>query len=252
MSALPRRWIACGLALVVVACTDTLRSGLSEHQANQITLALDGARIGARKVAGRGTDEARYAVQVARSDMADALRVLEREQLPRPDAPGFAELYDGGSLVATPGEERARWAAATAGELSRSLERIAGVADARVHLALGEAQHALDAATPPAKASVLIRRKPHAGTIDETAVSRLVAGSVDGLVPEQVAVISVAAERGLSPAASLVRVGPISVTRSSALALKALLGAALTLDLLLAVAVVLLWRSRRRAQRASI
>jgi hypothetical protein len=46
-----------------------------------------------------------------------------------------------------------------------------------------------------------------------------------------------------------VHVGPVSVTRGTALALKLLLGAALVLDVVLSAALVVLWRKLRRAQR---
>jgi type III secretion protein J len=154
--------------------------------------------------------------------------------------------------VATPNEERARWAAATAGELSRSLERIAGVSDARVHVAPAETPLALDASPRPAKASVLVRRKAGAPPIDEAAVRALVAGAVDGLAPEHVVVTQTPLQAGAPHVAGLVHVGPISVTRSSALALKLVLGGALAFDLLLAVAVIALWRDRRRGRGSAL
>jgi type III secretion protein J len=249
MSGLLGKCAVIGLLLVAAGCKAALRSGLSEHEANQITLALDGAQISASKVAGPGADGARYAVQVPAAEVAQALRVLEREKLPQREAPGFEQLYGESSLVATPAEERARWAAATAGELSRSLQRIAGVADARVHLALDTSARALDAPEPAAKASVLIRRRSGTAAVDEAAVRALVAGAVDGLSADRVSVLQVPSESGATPKPSWVRIGPISVTRASTFALKALLGGALALDLLLAVTLVVVWRVHRRAQR---
>jgi type III secretion protein J len=250
MSELACRSIALALVLLLAsACRETLRTDLTEDQANQIAVALDAARIAAIKIANpAGGNGARFAVQVASGDLPSALRVLQRERLPRPELPGFAELYGDGGLVATPNEERARWAAATAGELSRSLERLAGVNDARVHVAPAETPLALDAAPRPAKASVLLRRKAGAPPIDEAEVRALVAGAVDGLAPEHVVVTQTRLQAGGPPLAGLVHVGPISVTRSSARALKLVLGGALAFDLLLAVAVIALWRDRRRAR----
>ena len=46
------------------------------------------------------------------------------------------------SLVPTATEERVRAAQALSGELSRSLERLEGVLDARVHLSLPDAREA--------------------------------------------------------------------------------------------------------------
>jgi type III secretion protein J len=241
-------------AVIAGACTGTLRGGLTEDQANQISVALDAAEIATSKVATPGSGSApRFEVRVASADMPAALRVLEREQLPRPEQPGFADLYGASGLVTTPNEERARWAAATAGELARSLERIAGVVDARVHLTPAEARLALDAAAPPAKAAVLVRRKAGSRPIDERAVRALVAGAVDGLTVEQVVVVQTATEAMPARTPELVRIGPISVARGSALALKLVLGSALALNLLLAVAVVALYRraGHRPGQRAA-
>src|SRR5262245_25168970 len=118
----------CALALAIClaafagACKATLRGGLSEDEANQIALALDRAQIAASKIGAQGTGaRPRFAVQVAASDVASALQVLERDRLPRPEPAGFSELYAEPGLLATPHEERARWAAAIAGELARSL-----------------------------------------------------------------------------------------------------------------------------------
>jgi type III secretion protein J len=237
---------AIGLAVVAFGCKGTLRGGLSEHDANQIALALDAAQIGATKVAGQGSGAARYEIQVPAADMAPALRVLEREQLPRPEAPGLEQLFDRGGLIATPAEERARWTAATAGELSRSLERIAGVADARVHLALDDSPRELDEPEPAPKASVLIRLRRGVHGVDPGAVRALVAGAVDGLEPARVTVVQAPSAPAQAVGRTLVQIGPIHVTRSSALALKAVLGSALVLDLVLAVTLVVLWRNRRR------
>lgn len=250
MSTLARPCFALALALVAGACKATLRAGLSEDQANQIAVALDSAQIAAVKVASPGAGSARrFEVQVATGDMPSALRVLERERLPRPETAGLAELYAESGLVATPSEERARWAAATAGELARSLERLPGVIDARVHLTPVEAPLALDAPARSAKASVLVRRKLGTHPIEETAVRALVAGAVDGLAADQVVVIQTETRVDIARAPALVRIGPISVTRGSALALKLALGSALALDVVLAAAVVVLWRNRRRSAR---
>jgi type III secretion protein J len=247
MSGFACRWLAAlGLALIASACRGTLRGGLTEDQANQIAVALDAAQIAAVKVAGPGAGNARrFEVQVANADMSSALRVLDRERLPRPEPPGFAELYGDSGLVTTPNEERARWAAATAGELSRSLERVAGVLDARVHVTPAEPAAALDAPARPMRASVLVRHTAGARPIDEAAVRALVAGAVDGLAPEHVVVIQTESEANVRSVSAIVQVGPISVTRSSVPALKLVLGGALVLDLLLAVALVVLWRNRR-------
>jgi type III secretion protein J len=238
-----------GLALLCqVGCKTSIRGGLSERDANQIVVALDRVAIAATKVAESSGSADRFQIEVTSSDVARALAVLEARKLPKAPPPGFAELYREPGLVATPREERTRWAAATAGELSRSLGRMQGVLEARVHLALPDAPRALDAEPVAPKAAVLIERRHGAQPIDESAVRALVAGAVEGLSAAQVTVVQSVADPEPRYAPSMVRVGPINVTAGSAGALKALLGGALGLDVVLAVALIAIVRQRPRAR----
>ena len=239
--------LAAGVALA--GCRTTVRSGLGEAEANQIVVALDRAAIGAAKASepgGRG----RYRVEVDSADATRALSVLESARLPKRAEPGFDELYQPSALLPTPQDERARWAAALAGELSRSLERMRGVREARVHLAVADAEQPLDAPVPPPKASVLLQRARGMPALPEQPVRALVAGAVDGLAPERVTVVQVEAEPAAETAgARLVQIGPIAVSRGSMAAFKGLVAAALALNLLLALALVALLRRARAARR---
>ncbi len=165
----------------------------------------------------------------------------------RTESSNFDNLQTEPRLLMTPREERTRWAAALSVELARSLERLPGVIDARVHLALPDAPLALDQPQPPGKAAVLLRREHGASPAAESHVRALVAGAVEGLAPNQVAVVQTSA-RAPSPAApALVQLGPIEVTRRSSAALRAVLGSALALDLVLAVALIaVVYRRRTR------
>src|SRR4051794_3284567 len=92
-------WIAACLA--VCACNKTtLRSNLSELEANQIVVALDSAAISASKTAQTGSRDY-YQVEVATSAAANALAVLETQRLPKRAAPGFDDLYEDNGLWAT-------------------------------------------------------------------------------------------------------------------------------------------------------
>jgi type III secretion protein J len=172
--------------------------------------------------------------------------VIEAQRLPKATEPGFNELYQETGLVATPHEERARWAAATAGELSRSLTRLQDVLDARVHLSVADAPTTLDAERVQPKASVLIQRRRGTSPIEESQVRALVAGAVEGLSADAVTVVQTTADAPHSAPRELARVGPITVTRDSARALKALLGSAFALDLMMAVALLVVVQRARR------
>lgn len=242
------------LALAALAgCSAALETGLTEEQANRVVVALDSQGIGATKEREEGaSEEARFRVQVAPDDVARSLGVLRAQGLPQAPEPGLQETFGQGGLVPTATEERARYTAALGGELARSIESIDGVLDARVHVALPEPRDfALDEAPARARASVLIRYRAGARPYDERAVKGLVAGAVQGMAPEDVAVVGVPTPRASPPGeAALVHVGPISVTRGTAPALKLVLGVAFGLHILLAVALVLLALRRRRALAA--
>jgi type III secretion protein J len=250
------RWVAAaafGVGLLG-ACHAAVESDLAEEQANEVVAALEASGIGAEKERLEGADGSRFEVRVARDDIGRALRLLRATNVPRRPEPGLHDVFGEGSLVPTATEERARYAAALGGELARSLERIDGVLDARVHVAIPETRHfALDEERPRPRASVLIRHGAGAPPYREAAVRALVAGAVEGMRPEEVAVVGVAARRSPDERGeALVQVGPIAVARGSAGALKGILAGALGLHIVLAgCLVVILFRRRARGEAAS-
>jgi len=190
------------LALALAGCRRAeLLHALDERQANQVLLALDEGGLKADKRRDEGT-EAGWVVDVDAGDAARARRLLAERELPRPDPGSLAGAYGKGSLVPTPAEERARFLHATAGELSRSVESIDGVAEARVHLALPPDDPLRGAPAVPPRAAVLVKVRPGARDRVEPlapGIRSLVAGSVAGLEPAQVSVV--VAEGASTPAA---------------------------------------------------
>ncbi|GAB4201313.1 MAG: hypothetical protein OHK0013_13150 [Sandaracinaceae bacterium] len=248
--------VPCGVTLLVtllVGCSAELERGLDEAQADAIVVALDAHGIGATKEAeAGGGDEPRFVIRVAPDDVAPALAVMRAEGLPRQPDPGLDEVFGEGGLVPTATEERARWTAALAGELAQSIERIDGVLDARVHLALPQSERlALDAPRPRARASVLVRHRGDVAPYDESAIRRLVAGAVQDLAPEDVAVVAVPSPPPPSGERQLSQVGPFSVGRSSATGLKVTLGTLLATNVLLALGLALVYARAARLARAT-
>jgi type III secretion protein J len=241
------------LALLVACSGVDLQSGLDERQANDAVIALDQAGIGAEKLREEGARVPTYRLRVASGDVAQALKVLRSQELPRENPKGVVELMGQPSLIPTATQERALHVAALAGELARTLETIDGVLAARVHLSLPddnplrEAEHK---ATP--SASVLI--KARTGTaLAEDDVKRLVAGSVEGLAPARVSVVmTVAPAAAPLPAAGLAAVGPFHVARSSRGPLLGTLVVALVAIIGLCVLLVTVaLRGSRAARRAA-
>ena len=133
------RWLAkLALLASLGGCTTGVLHGLDEPSANESLAALERVGIGAEKIAEEGGQSARVRRARARGDAARALDVLRARGLPRERRHGFAEVYGQPSLIPSTSEERARYLAATAGELERTLETAEGVVSARVHLVLEE------------------------------------------------------------------------------------------------------------------
>jgi type III secretion protein J len=242
--------VAAMVAMAVgsVACSTNILHGADERSANEATSALERAGIGAEKVAdeGGGSAGASYTVRVARGDSTRAVDLLRALGLPRDHRRGFSETYGQPSLIPTPSEERARYLDALAGEIERTLESADGIVSARVHLVLEESDPLNPEAKPrtPARAAVLLRARPGRAPLSELEVQRLVAGSVAGLVPSAVAVVTVpAGEPSDTVAAPLVALGPLRMTAGTRPLL--LVGLLAALAVLAALAALLLYTARR-------
>lgn len=246
--------LGLALAPLLVACDASVASGLDEVQANAVVEALGRAGIDARKARAAGAGDAAHEVRVASGELTSALAVLREEALPREDPPGLGDVFREPALVPTPTEERARLAAALAGDLEGTLRSLPTVRDARVHVALAasEARRLDPSATPPRpEASVLLTVAAGAAAPGDADVRRLVAGAVQGMRPDDVAVVRVEAPPG--PAAEAARprpltaVGPFRVAAESAPGLRALLAGLLSVLAILAGALP--WLVRRQAAR---
>jgi type III secretion system YscJ/HrcJ family lipoprotein len=192
-----------------------------------------------------------YKIIVAHADLARAVALLEANDLPRRGRRGVAETFATESLMPSPVEERARYAAALASELERTLEALPGAVGARVHLAL-------PAPTLEALAGVAARERPTASVLlavrgasplAEAELRRLVAGAVPGLQAADVSLV--VADRAAPPASGepLVRLGPLLVARAARPTLAACAAIALAAILGLALALVVAARRLAAASR---
>jgi len=237
------------LGLVALGCATPIVAGLDEGDASQAVVALEQGGIGAEKE--RDPDkEGAFRVIVARDDASTALTVLAEEGLPPRQAPGVLEALGRGSVVPSRLAEQARLVTGTSDDLERSLRGLDGVLSARVHL--GVPTHdplAIDEQAPAATASVLIRHRGATPPLVAGEVQRLVSGAVPGLHAEQVTVVMLpAAPRARTGERQLARVGPLTVTRSSLLGLRALIGVAVLVNAVLLACVLALWSRLRRAE----
>lgn len=233
------------LLVPLVGCAATVEGGLDEAQANEVLVALDEHGLDAEKQREEGAET--FRIEVPQGQVAEALGVLRAEELPRHSPAGLEEVFGEGSLVPTATEERARLVAGLGGELATSLETIEGVLDARVHLALPDpSRFRLDEERPRPRASVLLKHRGATPPYSEEAVRALVAGAIEDMRPEDVAVVGVPSSPAPEPRErGLAQVGPFAVATASAGPLKAVLVVALLLHLLLASLLVVVLVRRR-------
>lgn len=244
------------IAMAATSCSSNILHGVDERSANEATAALERAGIGAEKVADESpaTGGAAFTIRVSRADSSRALELLRSLGLPRDKRPGLSEAYAQPSLIPTASEERARYLDALAGEIERTLESVDGVVSARVHLVLEE--HDPLAVDPrprsAARAAVLLKARPGRPPLTEADVQKLVAGSVAGLDPAAVAVVTAAAMDGIEQTAvTLASVGPLRMTPGSRPILLAAFAAALLLLALLAGLLLVTARRLAALERAA-
>ncbi len=162
---------------------EVLYAGLDRQDVSSIGAALHDADVGF-DVSSDGT-----AVMVRYGQTAQARMLLAEKGLPHSTNAGY-ELYDKmGSLGLTSFMQDVTRLRALEGELSRTIQTMAGIRAARVHIVLPD-EGSFRRTKQPASASVVIR----AATLDDThtaqAIRHLVASAVPGMTPDQVTVLS--------------------------------------------------------------
>ena len=243
-------WGSVLACFVVAGCSVPVVAGLDEENASQVVVALEQGGIASEK--DRDPDkEGTFRVVVARDDASTALTVLAEAGLPPRPSPGILEALGKGSMVPSRAAEHARVVAGTGDELERSLRGLDGVLFARVHL--GVPSHdplAIEEKAPIATASVLIRHRGATPPLATGEVQRLVAGAVPGLAAEQVSVVMLPSPaHARASEQQLARLGPVTVTRASLVALRAVIGVAVLLNAALLACVVALWGRLRKAEQ---
>ncbi len=160
---------------------------LSDKDAAAITAVLEQQNIPYRLGEG-GT-----LIQIPADQIAKVRLQLAAQNLPR-DGFGY-ELFDGSAfekLGMTEFMQRVNYQRALEGELARTIKSIEGVQDARVHIVLPEERLFMEQQQDP-KASVVLELAPGMQLAPEQveAVRNLVANSVEGMEPANVAVVDV-------------------------------------------------------------
>jgi len=201
LSAKQRYLVAGGGALTVIVLILFVRqiasptykvlfSGLSPTDSQSIA-----AQLAAKNIPHQ-IDPAGTAISVP-ADQLDAARLEVASQgMPHSGRMGF-EIFDKVSWGQTEFDEKVNYQRALEGELERTIQGLRNVESARVHLVLPSDSVFIDRKRA-AKASVILKLSRGAISPDsQLSIARLVAGAVDELSPDNVAVIDADTNRPL-------------------------------------------------------
>ena len=135
-------------------------------------------------------DQSSGQIAVPTARYQEARMLLASKGLPRAEASGMDNLKDMPAMTTSQFMEQVRYNNAMEQELARTIEQIAGIRKARVHLAAPK-QSVFVRDRAPTKASVIITRQPGRTVAPSNvqAIIQLVASSVPYLAPENVSVV---------------------------------------------------------------
>lgn len=184
------KYVLALLALLTLSgCNVELFSNLSEQEANQVIAVLINAGIDVEKTATRDG----ITVMVEKGRFAEAVDILDRQGLPSVRYESIGDVFEKSGIVSSPTEERARYVYALSQELGNTVAEIDGVLSARVHVVLPETD-ILGRQFKPSSASVFVRHIDGVPVEQFTPhIKMLVANSIEGLVYDNVSVITIPA-----------------------------------------------------------
>ncbi len=189
------------LTLFLFAACEGNRSivnNVEERDANEIIVFLASKGIPAQKVqaaagVGGGGPSNQFNITVGANHTTEAMALLTRYGLPRIQGTNLLTLFAKSGLMSTDREESIRYNAGLAEQLRNIIRKIDGVLDADVQISFPPAETIPGATPPKTTAAVYVK---HQGVLEdpnshiETKIKRLLAGSINGLEYDNVAVIS--------------------------------------------------------------
>lgn len=129
-------------------------------------------------------------IRVPSDRVADVRLMVASEGLPEGGTVGF-ELFDNSSFGITNFQQRVNYQRALEGELARTINRLDAVQSSRVMIAMPEDTLFVED-QQPTTASAVLRLRPGASIPPDQlrGISHLIAGSVEGLSPEDITIVS--------------------------------------------------------------
>lgn len=192
------RWKAAVLTVILLAATTgcmkrQLASGLTEGEAREIIVLLQDHGISAdyqEVVKERAAPSYTVSVMGGGPSLVQAWRVMQDNGLPRPKSTGLEDVYANPGLIPTAAQEKAKLLVGLSGEISRMLNSVQGVVDARVQVVLPDDNPLIDRSQwHPPSAAVLLKYQGSQPPLKEDQIKALVAKGVEGLTPENIAVV---------------------------------------------------------------
>ncbi len=191
------------LLVLLAGCAgnQSIVNNVDEREANEIVVFLASKGIAAQKVAaptsavGGGNTPDLYSITVADNQSTEAMALLNRYGLPRIQGTNLLALFAKSGLIQSDREETIRYQAGLAEELKNTIRKIDGVLDADVQISFPDTSVTPTPGVPLPKITAAVYIK-HQGVMEdpnshlEVKIKRLMAGSVNGLSFEDVAVIS--------------------------------------------------------------
>ena len=180
--------------LLLAGCARQLQSGLTEDDAQQIVVLLrqNGIHASTGLDPTSKKDAATWVVNIQGQNetVVRAWKLMHENGLPHKKEKGLEDVFANAGMIPTASEEKARLLAGMDGELTRTLDTVAGVVSARVQVVLPEISPLLDKDQQSAPtAAVLIQYQGEREPLSEAEVRSLVAKGVEGLAPNDVAVV---------------------------------------------------------------
>ncbi|EJN02571.1 type III secretion system inner membrane ring lipoprotein SctJ [Herbaspirillum sp. YR522] len=183
----PRRLLAIAALVLLAGCNDTLRSNLSERQANEIMAMLQQHRITATPERER---DGSWRLEVAPDRRELAIELLNAYELPGQTYSDMLQIFPKEGFMSSPVEERARYQYGLAQELEKTLSHMEGVVLARVHVTIPGREFLKDASSQPASASIFVKyRSDMSMAGKEEDIRDLVAHSIGNIPHENVSIM---------------------------------------------------------------
>jgi type III secretion protein J len=183
----PRSLLAIAALVLLAACNDTLRSNLSEQQANEIMAVLLQHRI---SVTPERHHDGTWRLNIAPAQRDLAIEILNTYELPGQTHTDMLQIFPKEGFMSSPVEERARYQYGLAQELEKTLNHMEGVVLARVHVTIPAPVFLNNASNLPPSASIFIKyRSDMSMAGKEEEIRELVAHSIGDISLEHVSIL---------------------------------------------------------------